>query len=229
MPRSHRLLLPLAAALALAVTACADEECGRICPPGQMCVLDNGVELCLEANCGGIACAPGTQCVNDVCVEDQACTGCAADQHCVSGVCVDRYTSSNICDPLRGCRRECGTNIRCLDACEADTSATCASCLDTLGSCEQRQDCDSGAVNGCCENEFCSCFPSAPGCGRVADCLECQQDCSNVACFNECRRTDLACNLCLQPFDECRADTGGTCQAEFCDCLDPALEEGCAG
>lgn len=226
--RALRFLVPSLALLAL--TACGDDDsCTRVCAPGQACVLSGGEQLCLAANCGGQACAPGTTCVNDQCVEDQSCSGCTASQHCVSGVCVDNYTGANVCDPLRGCRRDCGTSARCLDACELDRSSTCSSCLDLLASCEASNNCDSGAVNGCCETQFCDCFPSAPGCGNVPDCVECQEDCGDsTSCFNECRRVDLACNLCLQPFDTCaRESSAAECVEEFCSCLDSDLEPDC--
>jgi hypothetical protein len=214
--------------MALVVTGCGDEEiCSRQCPPGQVCVISGGEELCLEANCGGVACLPGTICVNDQCVDDIECTGCTADQHCVYGVCVDDYTADNVCDPLRQCRLGCGTNIRCLNACESDASASCSTCLQTLGSCERRESCEAGAANNCCESEFCTCFPATPGCGLTAACLSCQLECDgDFACFNECSPTDLACSRCLRPFDECR-EAGGTCEEELCDCLDASLEPDC--
>lgn len=224
------LALALAFPLAFALAAC-DDECSRVCPAGQACVLDSGQELCLAASCGGQACAPGTVCQDNQCVSDASCTGCTSGQHCVSGVCVDDYTGANVCDPLRQCRRGCGTGARCLDACEDDQSNTCTECLDIVAACESAQSCDSGAVNNCCETEFCDCFPSAPGCGNVSDCFECQADCDgDTSCFNQCREADLACNLCLQPFDDCVEDNGGDrsqCVPQLCDCLDSDLEPDC--
>lgn len=182
-------------------------------------------------SCGGNFCDADQTCINEICVEPATeCTGCGADQHCISGVCVDNYTSANVCDPLRDCRNGCGLSAACAAACEADRSTTCATCTDTIVSCTSENSCgDAGSVNSCCESEFCSCFPSAPGCGNVPDCVECQAECAdNTTCFNTCRGNSLACNLCLQPFDEC-ADTNGAaaCVDDFCSCLDPESEEGC--
>lgn len=208
---SRNLLLLSAGALllALSITGCSDDV----------------------FTCGGTFCSADQVCLNEICVEPTTeCTGCTSAQHCVSGVCVDNYTSANVCDPLRDCRNGCGLSASCAAACEADRSAACSTCADTIVACTSESSCgDAGSVNGCCESEFCACFPSAPGCGNVPDCVECQADCGDdTTCFNTCRGNSLACNLCLQPFDECTEENGAAaCVDDFCSCLDADLEEGC--
>jgi hypothetical protein len=179
----------------------------------------------LLSSCGATFCDADQSCVSGVCV-DQAttCTGCTGAQHCVSSVCVDNYTASNSCDPLRQCRNGCGLSAACAAECEADRSTECSLCSDEIVSCTSRESCDSaGSVNGCCETEFCACFPSAPGCGTVPDCVD-----GDTTCFNTCRGNSLACNLCLQPFDECADLNGATaCTSELCSCLDSDIETDC--
>ena len=211
----------------------------------------------LLSSCGDAICTADQTCVANVCVDNSTeCTGCTAGQHCVSGVCVDNYTPANVCDPLRQCRNGCGLSAACAAECEADSSAECTTCRDEITACSTRESCEPGSVNGCCETEFCACFPSAPGCGNVPDCSECQVECgSDTSCFNTCRTNSLACNLCLQPLDECqdaRRDCDGAgdfvtcfndgwsgqdavdaddaariCGEQFCACLDADLEAGC--
>ncbi len=229
--RISPLLLAATALAALFFAACGDDQCSRVCAPGQACVVSGGQELCLEANCGGLACAPEQTCQDNVCVSD-TCSDCSSAQHCVSGICVQNYTSSNVCTPLSECRTGCGTNAACLAACEDDQSNTCTQCLATQAQCMSRESCDpAGPGTGCCVDQYCACFPSASGCGEVADCTDCQVACGDdvEGCFNDCRASDLACNLCLEPLDDCLADGGGAagCSEFLCDCVDPELEEAC--
>lgn len=185
----------------------------------------------LLTSCGGTFCDADQTCVSGACVDQTTtCTGCTGAQHCVSGVCVDNYTATNSCDPLRQCRNGCGLSAACAAECEADRSDECISCSDDIVECTSREGCDAaGSVNGCCETEFCACFPSAPGCGNVPDCVECQVSCDDdTTCFNTCRGNSLACNLCLQPFDDCAEANGASaCVSEFCSCLDSDLETDC--
>ena len=212
MNRSFLSLLAVAALAAWTLVSCGDDL--------------------LSTTCGGATCGLNQSCVANVCVDNEpaGCTDCTENQHCVSGVCVDNYTASNVCDPLRQCRNGCGLSAACAAECEADRSDECAVCTEEIVACTSREGCDTaGSANGCCEAEFCACFPSAPGCGNVADCRDCQVECDgDTACFNTCRVNALACNLCLQPFDECAAENGqAECVPEFCACLDADLEAGC--
>ncbi|MCB9530973.1 MAG: hypothetical protein H6700_04335 [Myxococcales bacterium] len=219
------------AAGVVSLAGCGDDVCTRVCPSPQVCVIDAGEQLCLEPNCGSEVCTSSEECVDGTCrPSSSSCASCSSSQHCVSGVCVDAYTASNACDPLRQCRLGCGVGAACLAACEDDAPAACTSCLTSLDSCQRTSDCvDSGPYTGCCETQFCACYPSAPGCGTTAACVECQEDCgSDASCFSRCRSTALACNLCLEPFDTCAAASGAAqCVDELCSCLDSDLEADC--
>ncbi len=230
-----RVLLAGTAALALAglLGACSDDDtCTLPCPSGQVCVNDGGEQLCLVPDCGDQVCGAGEECVGGTCsaATSECSADCDAGTHCVSESCIADYTASNVCDPLRECRRACGTDAFCLDACEDDSSGQCETCRGIIADCESDNGCRADANNGCCEDEYCDCFPGDPECGNVAACIECQRDCGDDAtCFSDCRRGDAACNVCLQPFDRCAEGAGGAgaCVEQFCDCLDATLEPDC--
>lgn len=218
--------------VALAFAGCTDDECTLSCPTGQVCVNDSGLEVCRDT-CGGLACSPGETCVDNACVADETCDpACSGDTHCVYGSCVENYTSQNVCDPLRECRRSCENGAdslaRCLAACDDDASETCLTCQGIRADCESANSCPDGNVGpytNCCADEFCDCFPSHPACGNVLPCAECAEECgSDTACFNDCVAGEQACSVCLQPYFECE-EAGGDCLADFCNCVpDDACE-----
>lgn len=225
--RPHgRLWLAAAALVALAaLSACDDETCTLTCPSGQTCVNDNGLETC-QALCGGVVCGAGQSCVDGTCSTAETCSpACGIGTHCVGGSCIEDYTSQNVCDPLRECRRACesqGAGLSaCLAACDGDVSSTCSTCQGIRADCEERNSCPEGNVGpytDCCADEFCDCFPSHPACGNVLPCAECADECGDDAsCFNSCVQAEPACSSCLQPFFTCQ-EGGGDCTAEFCDC-----------
>lgn len=167
-----------------------------------------------------------TSCADDL--GDGACATveCGALQYCDAGSCVQVdypiYTANNACDPLRICRRQCGTDARCAESCEADRSPQCVNLASTLASCERRNSCDSGPyVQTCCFQEFCATFPSHPNCGNVPPCRECVDQCGdNNACLSNCVRGEPACAECLDDARACVAG-GGTQDA----CEAPCVRE----
>ncbi|MFT6627468.1 MAG: hypothetical protein ACJA1R_000725 [Flavobacteriales bacterium] len=227
--RSTRLFLLAVTGVMLMLVACTDDECVLTCPAGQACINDSGVDAC-RTLCGGQLCTAGQACEAEQCVSSSVCSpNCPLGQHCVFGDCVEDYTSQNVCDPLRQCRRNCeiaGSNLSaCTAACEADTSTACSTCQGIRADCESRESCGAGNIGPyteCCESQFCDCFPSHPACGNVLPCAECAEECGDdTTCFNSCVQGEPACSTCLQPFFDCGGDA--SCQAEFCDCVsDPA-------
>lgn len=208
-------------ALALLAAGCDDElaQCFPTCPTNLVCATGaDGLPACLEP-CGVTVCTDAQTCQNNVCVGGGSVT-CGAGEHAVSGVCVPNYTTANVCDPLRICRNECGTSASCLQACDADQSATCDTCLADLTACESRQNCDSGPyVESCCFDDFCQCYPAHPNCGNVPPCDECNDECgSNSSCLTTCIQGEPACANCLQPYFECTESGGANCAALAADC-----------
>lgn len=166
-------------------------------------------------------CAPGASCVEGECRFESLCDpACDTGEHCVFESCITDYNAANICDPLAECRRACGPDSTCLGACERDQSTTCTDCLDDLQRCEARESCDANA-QGCCTEDFCSCFPSASGCG-APPCDVCVDACGDdTACFNNCVEDEPACSVCLQDFFDCSEDADDPnteCRDEFCAC-----------
>lgn len=223
-PRLAFLLLPLTLAAALGSTmlhGCGDDfvDCFPLCPANFVCAAGNdGSSVCLP-RCGNTVCTESQSCENNVCVGGASVT-CGPGEHAVSNVCVPNYTTSNVCDPWRECRSECGTNLTCLQACESDRSSSCATCASTLSSCESRNNCTSGAyVENCCFDAFCDCYPSHPNCGNVPPCDECDEECGNdAACLNRCIQGEPACAECLGPYFECRDSGGANCNALAASC-----------
>lgn len=214
---SVALALTAFAAAAFVASCADDEECTLSCPSGFVCGFQaDGSEGCFES-CGGVACEVGETCQDGVCTGGGTVT-CGSGEHAVAGQCVPNYTASNVCDPLRSCRRSCGTSVSCQDACEADQSDTCSTCLDDRIACETANDCSADGYGDCCVDEFCDCFPSHPACGNVPPCEECATECGDDAgCFSSCAEDEPACAECLQPFFDCR-EGGGTCEQELIDC-----------
>lgn len=187
---------------------------------------------CIERTCPPEnpiqACAPGAVCQNGICAFDDVCTpDCRAGTHCVAGNCIPNYTEANVCDPLENCRNQCGGNAGCLASCENDRSSTCRRCINTMTTCENREQCSASAT-GCCKNEYCSCFPSAPGCGSVAPCAACWTQCQSspnqLGCFNTCASANAACATCLQPWNarpECKQSAPPQdCEDMFFSCIE---------
>lgn len=223
-----RLSIFFTGSLALAfgaLIACADDEadCGGPCPSGFVCGFDSdGVSACLPA-CGDTYCQDGETCEAGECVVSNTCSpACGASEHCVGGNCIADYTNDNVCDPLRECRRACGTSASCLAACDADRSSACDACLDDLLSCEERDNCASGPYEfDCCHDDFCACFRDHPACGNVPPCEECAEEAGDdIRVFEECASNEPACSNCLEPLDDCDSDPDpAACErAVFCDC-----------
>ncbi len=216
------LALPALAAVAALLFASCEEDllvCDPPCPASLVCATgDDGLPACLPP-CGNTVCTGGQTCVNNVCTGGGTVT-CPTGEHAVANVCVPNYTTSNVCDPWRFCRADCGTSASCLQACEADRSASCEQCATSLASCESRSNCRSGAyVEDCCFDEFCDCYPGHPNCGNVPPCDECDDECgNNTACLNACIQGEPACANCLQPFFDCRDSGGSNCEALAADC-----------
>jgi hypothetical protein len=225
--RSSRILLVALGLAATAFYACTDDEadCGGPCPTGRVCGFDgDGVAACLP-ECGTSYCQDGESCVAGECTVSNTCSpACGASDHCVAGNCIPDYTTSNSCDPLRECRRECGTSVSCLAACDADRSTSCDACLDSLVTCEERGNCTSGPYEfDCCHSDFCECFPSHPACGNVPACQECADEAGDdINVFEECASGEPACSNCLEPIDDCDSDPDpAACEeAVFCDCTE---------
>lgn len=174
------------------------------------------------------SCAPGAVCQNGICSFDDVCNpDCRSGTHCVAGKCVPNYTTQNVCDPLENCRNQCGGNAGCLASCENDRSSTCRSCIQTMSTCENRNSC-SGSSTGCCKDEYCSCFPSAPGCGGSKPCAACWNQCESAAdqggCFSTCAGGNAACATCLQPWSarpECKQSSPpDECDTLFFGCIE---------
>lgn len=172
------------------------------------------------------ACASGAVCQGGVCTFPNVCSpSCGSGTHCVAGNCIPNYTSSNVCDPLENCRNRCGSNTGCIAACEQDRSSTCRTCMTEMASCETSDNCIASAT-GCCNAEYCACFPSSSGCGGKP-CASCWNDCQGSAnqtsCFNQCASASSACATCLQPFNarpDCKvSDPPADCEALFFDCI----------
>jgi len=206
------LLAVLSLAIAALVAACAEGDDDCDCEVGFACANNaDGTTACVPA-CGGVACATGQTCENDRCVNDGSVI-CDAGEHAVGAVCVPNYSGSNVCDPLRVCRRACGLSIPCADACEGDRSTTCREAAGRLAQCEASTNCTAGPYEDCCNTQFCQTFPGHPACGNVPPCQECNTECSDASCLNACIAGEPACSDCLQPFFDCRDGNGSNCDA----------------
>ena len=224
---------------ALTLPSCAEDDAGQDdnlptlpvvsgctprCGSDQLCVREQGESVCRTKNCGESVCAAAAVCEAGACVfPERTCDpACAAGQTCVYGNCITSWTPTNVCDPLLECRRACGTDTRCLAACDRSQSTACSSCRSTITRCEGRQSpaCTANAID-CCVAEYCSCFPGSDECsGRPCDgCWNRYQD--DQAGLERCVQQNALCADCLSPYFDC-LDGGGTeasCQSLLCNCL----------
>jgi hypothetical protein len=197
----------------LPVSDACPTDCGAL-----SCYLRDGVPSCLEANCGSDRCADGATCVGGTCefVDTPTCApSCGAGTHCVYGNCIPDYASSG-CDPLRVCRKLCGSDLVCLAACEDDQSASCTALLDDLADCERSNECDSGPYASCCATDFRRTFPQSPAFSDTP-CRECVEVfCgTETSCLNDCFNDEQACSGCLR--DTC-GGTGDVCDQGYSTC-----------
>jgi hypothetical protein len=100
------------------------------------------------------------------------------------------------CRDLKNCRRDCGNEVTCLQACDSKATPSVKATYRSAEACVEASSCkDDACVEKNCGEHLRACLPPLPtaplNCRELKNCL---RDCANNACGQACeaRATELA-------------------------------------
>lgn len=172
-------------------------DCGHACPDGESC----GGGVCYPRGCGGMTCAPGRVCIQELCV-DPVCFGviCPNGMGCANGICHPRDCTSQSCSPDEVCFSEACADASCLGvACPVGLRCSRGFCVI--------DSCGNGIKDG--TEADVDCAGPCPACTVGRDCQK-SVDCVSLSCLNgKCAAP--ACTDGVRNGGEGDEDCGGTC------------------